>query len=219
MGERPRAAYGNPNRHQDCLPHLPGHHRGHHERLAKLPRTEHTDGGRAAGRRARLQRELRDRRAEMTFPRSKSGLPNRQKSKLMKMTLKNILRWDSALALVAGFTATAIAGPSPQYWQQMEILRAENAKKPQSFAPATKPAETAMPCGNCKTTKVEDFSATNISGKLAPHYTVVGAKHECATCGGAMATVRRKTTDDMTGNCPICAKAKAAGTACCNTRS
>jgi hypothetical protein len=135
---------------------------------------------------------------------------------LMKTTFKNILGWGSVLALAAGFTSSAIAGPGPQYWQQMERARAERAKAA-VVAPTAKPADTpAMACASCKTSKVEEFSPMNVSGKYAPHYTTVGSKHECSACGGAVATVRGKTTNDMKANCPICAKAKTAGAACCN---
>ena len=134
----------------------------------------------------------------------------------MKTITQKMLGWGSALVLVAGLTSSAIAGPGPQFWQQQEQLRAQNAAKAKAAATVAKPAETAaMACAACKTAKVEEFSATNVSGKYAPHYTTIGSKHDCAACGGAVATVRGKTTNDMKANCPICAKAKAAGAACC----
>lgn len=136
----------------------------------------------------------------------------------MKTITQKILGWGSGLVLVAGLTTSAIAGPGPQFWQQQEQLRAQNAAKAKAAAAVAKPADTpAMACAACKTTKVEEFSAMNVSGKYAPHYTTIGAKHECSACGGAVATVRGKTTNDMTANCPICAKAKAATAACCTT--
>ncbi len=138
----------------------------------------------------------------------------------MKTITLKVLGWGSALVLVAGLTSSAIAGPGPQFWQQQDKIRAENAAKAKAAAQAAKPAETpAMACANCKTTKVEEFSGTNGPGRFAPHYTVIGTKHECASCGGAVTTVRGNATNDMKANCPICAKAKAANAACCNATS
>lgn len=137
----------------------------------------------------------------------------------MKTSTHKILGWGSALVLIAGFVTSAIAGPGPQYWQQQEQIRAANAKAKAAAVAAQPKAIAVMACGNCKTSVVEEFSALNVSGKYAPHYTPIGARHECASCGGAVATVRGKTTNDMKANCPICAKAKAASAVCCTTTS
>lgn len=139
----------------------------------------------------------------------------------MNTSLKNLLGWGSILALVAGFTSSAIAGPGPQYWAQQNAAakaRADAAK--QTAAAPAKPADTpSMACAACKTSAVQEFSPMNVSGKYAPHYTTVGSKHECASCGGEVATVRGKTTNSMKDNCPICAKAKTASAPCCNATS
>lgn len=135
----------------------------------------------------------------------------------MKTTLQTALGWGSVFALVAGFTSTAIAGPGPQYWTQMEKTRAENAAKAKAAASAAKAEVATMACASCKTTMVEEFSFTNVSGKIAPHYLRIGSKSECSACGGAVVTVRGKTTDEMKSNCPICAKAKTSKAACCTT--
>jgi len=138
----------------------------------------------------------------------------------MKTITQKILGWGSALVLVAGLTSSAIAGPSPQFWQQQEQLRAQNAAKAKAAAVAGKPVDaSAMVCASCKTTAVREFHAGNAGGKVPARDEVVGSKHTCSACGGAVTTVRGNTTNDMTANCPICAKAKAASAACCTATS
>lgn len=134
----------------------------------------------------------------------------------MKTTLKNLLGWGSVLALVVGFNSSAFAGPGPQYWQQQERLRAERAAQKQTAAPTEKTPAAAMTCTSCKTSLVTEYRPTNVSGKLAPGFTPVGSKHECAACGGAIKRVRGQVTDDMKSNCPICAQAKTEKAACCS---
>ena len=64
-----------------------------------------------------------------------------------------------------------------------------------------------------------EFHAGNAGGKVPARDEVVGSKHTCSACGGAVTTVHGNTTNDMKANCPICAKAKAAGAACCTAAS
>jgi hypothetical protein len=137
---------------------------------------------------------------------------------MMKTTLKNALGWGSVFALVAGFSSTAMAGPGPQYWQQMEKIRAENTAKAHAATPAATPAAKPA-CVSCKTDAIREFRPSALSGKIPDRYVTIGSKHECAACGGAITTVRGKTTDDMKSNCPICAKANASKTSCCTTSS
>ena len=138
----------------------------------------------------------------------------------MKTITQKILGWGSALVLVAGLTSSAIAGPGPQFWQQQEQMRAQNAAKAKAAAQAAKPADTpAMACAACTTTAVREFHAGNAGGKVPARDEVVGSKHTCTACGGAVTTVHGNTTNDMKANCPICAKAKAAGAACCTAAS
>ena len=138
----------------------------------------------------------------------------------MKTSTQKILGWGSALVLVAGLTSTAIAGPGPQFWQQQDKIRSENAAKAKAAAQAAKPADTpAMACASCKTTDVRDSKYVGPGGKGHMEWFTVGTKHSCSACGGAVTTVRGKTTNDMTANCPICAKAKAANAACCTATS
>jgi hypothetical protein len=147
----------------------------------------------------------------------------------------------SVLALAISLSTSVFAGPGPQYWAQMEQIRAENAAKakaakakavtaaevpaakPAAEVPtaksaavvsAAKPADTpAMACAHCKTKVLEEFSFTNVSGKIAPHSTAIGKSHSCDGCSGVVTVARGKVTDEMKRNCPICAKA---GPTCCN---
>lgn len=138
----------------------------------------------------------------------------------MKTITQQILGWGSALVLVAGLTSSALAGPGPQYWQQQDKIRAENAAKAKAAAPTVKPADTpAMACASCKTEAVREFRSSQAGGKVPARFYTVGTKHSCSACGGAVTTVRGTTTNDMTANCPICVKAKAANATCCTATS
>ena len=139
----------------------------------------------------------------------------------MKTITKTILGWGSVLALVAGITSSATAGPGPQDWQQQEKIRAETAAKAKAAAAqAAKPADIpAMACADCKTEAIREYRSSQAGGKIAARFDAVGTKHTCSACGGAVTTVRGNTTNDMTANCPICAKAKAASTTCCTATS
>lgn len=134
----------------------------------------------------------------------------------MKTITQQILGWGSALVLVAGLTSSALAGPGPQYWQQQDKIRAENAAKAKAAAPAAKPADTpAMACASCQTTEITQYRPSAAGGKVAARNDKIGTKHSCSACGGAVTTVRGNTTNAMMANCPICAKAKAANASCC----
>ena len=104
------------------------------------------------------------------------------------------------LLLALAVAGSAYAGPGFQYWQSAGKSTAQ-ASTPAATAPA-------MVCHACKDTVVTAISATNTSGKLAPHSVAVGSKHECAMCGGVITTVGGKATTNMTANCPTCANAK-----------
>jgi len=141
----------------------------------------------------------------------------------------------SVLALAISLGTSAFAGPGPQYWTQMEQIRAENAAKakaakanaatavavpaakPAAAVPTSKPADTpAMACAHCKTKVLEENSFFNVSGKIAPHSTVIGKSHSCDDCSGVVIVARGKVTDEMKRNCPICAKA---GPTCCSVKT
>ena len=103
------------------------------------------------------------------------------------------------LLLALAVAGSAYAGPGFQYSQ--------SARKPAS-QPSVAAAAATTACPACKDTIVTAISATNTSGKWAPHTAAVGSKHECSMCGGAITTTGGKTTTDMTANCPMCANAK-----------
>ena len=107
------------------------------------------------------------------------------RSKSMKTT-RNLIR-SSVGIIVSGFFAAAVfAGPGPQYWNR----------------PAAKPlkseAPTAAKCEGCKTTPIWGPSDRSPAGKGAPSARVIGTKHECARCAGAVASEHGKAKDSMT---------------------
>jgi hypothetical protein len=125
---------------------------------------------------------------------------------------KNMLGLGSVLALAISIGSSAFAGPSPQYWQQMERIRAENAAK-RAVASANTAKPGAMVCDKCKTTPVTEYRPSQAGGKVPARFDRVGTKHTCDGCGGAITSVRGKTTNDMKANCPTCAPA---GPGCCS---
>ena len=126
--------------------------------------------------------------------------------------IKNVLGLGSVLTLAIGLTSSAFAGPSSQFVAQQEKNRANLAKKTE----AAKPADaSAMTCPNCKTTEVRVDRTTGANGRLSVTHDFEGTKHACATCGGAITVIRGTTTNDMKGNCPICAKA---APGCCGVK-
>lgn len=118
---------------------------------------------------------------------------------------KNTLGLGAVLALAFGLSSSAFAGPGFDYWQRMQQQRE------QKYAQAS-----AMSCLKCKTEAVEQLSSADPVGKGASYFKKVGAKHDCENCGGTITTINGKTTNEMTANCPICAKANPT---CCNTKS
>ena len=125
---------------------------------------------------------------------------------------KDAIGFSSMLALAVGLSSSAFAGPGPQFWAQQAKNQADAAKKTET----AKPADTsAMACATCKTTDVREFRSSQAGGKVPARSDIVGSKHECAMCGGAITVVRGVTTSDMKGNCPTCAKA---APGCCNVK-
>jgi hypothetical protein len=148
----------------------------------------------------------------------RSGSPSTKPSKLIHMKnlyLAKIFGLGTVLAFALSLSLSAFAGPGPQYWTQMAQIRAESAAKPakpMAVVPVKPADRPAMACPHCQTKVVEEFSFTNVSGKLAPHMTVVGKSHSCEGCSGVVTIVRGKVTDDMKVTCPICTEA---GRNCC----
>jgi hypothetical protein len=118
-----------------------------------------------------------------------------------------IIGSGSLLALGLNFSASLYAGPSPQYWQMMEQIRAENkAKAVNSVDTPNKPASTLMLCEACKTVILRDSKWVGPTGKGHNEWFTIGAKHTCAHCGGEIKVVRGITTNSMQHNCLMCGK-------------
>ena len=123
----------------------------------------------------------------------------------------------SGVALAIGLSISAFAGPGPQYWTQMEQIRAENAAKAKAATtaevPAAKPADTpAMACAHCKTTPITEYRPSDFGPRVLGHFERVGTKHSCKGCTGSITSVGGKLTDEMKRSCPICTKT---GPTCC----
>jgi hypothetical protein len=88
--------------------------------------------------------------------------------------------------------AAVFAGPGPQYWQQMEKTRAENAATQKADPP---PA--ASKCGGCKTTPVWVVSDRGPAGKGVPGSRVIGYSHTCTSCVGKNVTENGRVKADM----------------------
>lgn len=127
--------------------------------------------------------------------------------------VKSILGLGSVLALMIGIGSSAFAGPSPQYWQQMEKIRAENAAKVKTVASGKTAKPGAMACEKCKTTAVTEYRPSQAGGKVPARFERVGTKHICDACGGSITSARGMAiTNDMKAKCPTCANAVPA---CC----
>lgn len=130
---------------------------------------------------------------------------------MKKPNFRSSLELGAVLALALALGSSVTAGPGPQYWTQMEKIRAENATK-STVAKTTTPSPV-MACPACKTTAIRVFHPAGAAGKIPARYDTIGSKHTCDACGGgAIATVHGKTTNEMKTNCAICAKEKSA---CC----
>ena len=101
----------------------------------------------------------------------------------------------AALAL-GSFSAVALAGPGPQYWNK---------------APAAAPAAPAAPkCTGCTTTTTTPFASNDRgpAGKGANYAGVTKTTHGCTLCTGTIETAKGQTKDTMT-------RAAACGTMLC----
>src|SRR5687768_11420326 len=98
-------------------------------------------------------------------------------------TTRNLIRSSVGLVASGLFAAAALAGPGPQYWQQMEKIRSENAARAAAQSESTRPA--AMACPACKTTAITEYRPSPLGGKFQGRFERVGAKHSCDACGGA----------------------------------
>ncbi len=114
-----------------------------------------------------------------------------------------------AAALFAGLATLSIAGPGPQYWNRTKPVTTEKD------VAALKPGDTVMQvCSACKTVAISEYKSAFANGRPPLRWMVVGSKHECEMCGGAITTVNGKTTDSMQHNCSKCGEGAAF---CCVT--
>ena len=107
---------------------------------------------------------------------------------------RTLLRTSAAIFVGGLFTAAALAGPGPQYWNRPA------AKPVPKSEPAPKAeAPVAGKCGGCKTTPIWVPGDRSPAGK-GPYQQVVGKKHECSRCTGAIAAERSEVKNTMTHN-------------------
>jgi len=125
---------------------------------------------------------------------------------------KSILGLGSVLALAIGLGSSAFAGPGPQYWQQMESIRAANAAKKTAVTQTQQPAATpTMACPSCKTKVYEETGQPNLANKTAPRVVKVGVRHYCDGCKGTITRVSGSVSDEMHRDHAACAT-----TSCCS---
>jgi hypothetical protein len=109
------------------------------------------------------------------------------------MKTRTLIRTSVGLFASGVFAAAVSAGPSPQYWHQMERIRAENAAKQKTDAPSK-----VVKCEGCNTNPIWTANDRTPAGKGAPGARVVGYTHSCARCTGAVVTEKGKAKDGMT---------------------
>jgi hypothetical protein len=107
------------------------------------------------------------------------------------MKTRTLIRTSVGLFAGGLFAAATLAGPGPQYWQQMEKIRAENAVK-------RKAEPSAVNCAGCKTTPIWSVNDRGPASKGAPGGRVVGSTHTCTGCTGSVVTENGKTKNGMT---------------------
>lgn len=124
------------------------------------------------------------------------------------LCLQRIHGAGSLLALAFSITASqVIAGPIPQFSQQIEKNRAEIAAK----SPAAKPVDVSiMKCRACKTVTLSEAVYTKRESAEIDDYGYiwidVGAKHTCAQCGGTLTILKGASAGAMTQPCAMCGK-------------
>ena len=146
-------------------------------------------------------------------------LPDENNKQSSRNTMKSTNSPSNAgrslgLFLSLVLAGSAYAGPGPQYWQQVRLQHEQSAAVAPTVAPAA--VDPKLDCSKCRTQPVQQFSSSNPSGKLSPHSATVGAEHSCKSCDGVITTIKGKTSNQMAGNCPVCAKTSPN---CCNMKS
>jgi hypothetical protein len=100
----------------------------------------------------------------------------------------------SVVIFVSGlFAVAALAGPGPQYSNRPAAKPGAKSEAPKTEAPS------AAKCDGCKTTPVWVMGDRVPAGKGVGLH-VVGTKHECSRCSGAVATENGKVKNNMAHN-------------------
>lgn len=128
--------------------------------------------------------------------------------------IKGIFGLGSVLVLALGLGSWAFAGPGPQFWQQQEKIRAENAAKSNAATTATPAATPAMACPTCKTRIYEEPAVPNPADKTRPRPAKIGTRHYCDNCKGFITSLPGQVTDQMQRSHAECTTA-----ACCTTKT
>jgi len=109
-------------------------------------------------------------------------------------SLRTLLGTSATIFASGLFTAAALASPGPQYWNRLAV---KPAPKPEASTKAETPV--AGKCDSCKTTPIWVAGDRSPAGK-GPFHQVIGKKHECGRCAGAVATARGAVKDTMKHN-------------------
>lgn len=109
-------------------------------------------------------------------------------------TSRTLIRTSVVIIASGLFAAGALAGPGPQYWNRPA---AKSAPKSETAPKAEAPV--AGKCDGCKTTPIWAAGDRSPAGK-GPYQQVIGKKHECGRCAGAVATERGTVKNTMTHN-------------------
>jgi hypothetical protein len=120
----------------------------------------------------------------------------------MKTTPRTLVQTSAGMLVAAIFAAAAVAGPGPQYWQQMDSFRTDKAAKQK-----TEPRPAAAKCEGCKSTPIWVANDRAPAGKGAPSVRAGGSEHSCSRCAGNVATQSGKVKDGMTRAAPCTAMA------------
>jgi hypothetical protein len=128
------------------------------------------------------------------------------------MKTKTLVSLLCAGGLTAALATAGFAGPSPQFAPQKKSVAQPVTVQ---AAPAIKAvAVAAMPtttCAMCQTVPVTEFVPVNTSGKWAPQTRVIGTRHTCGGCAGAVVESRGNVRDTM-----IRTACATAGMKCCS---
>jgi hypothetical protein len=120
------------------------------------------------------------------------------------------------LALLVFSAVATQAGPSPDFPRQH--FKTSGKAAPPRIAANRPPADTAqMPCEACKVTQLRAPRYRGPTSKGPVDWVVVGRRHACTRCGGAITTYEGKVRDEMPMNCATCRVAACCGVPAAST--